>query len=138
MSQSDAQSEDEKYRKALSNYSASFMSDSKWLRLFRAINAAGISLPKVQWSYIDSDHSDWISFPEEHDLSAHRFADGKFQPFEYRWIESIFIPRRYQEIADVGYEEEQDADSVIEALSAAGQFEIAQSEDGITIYGYKK
>ena len=138
MNHPDAHSEDEEYRKVLSRYTTSYMSDSKWLRLFRAVNSAGISLPKVKWSYIGYDHSEWISFPEEHDLSAHRFADGRFQPFEYRWIESIFIPRRYRPVADVGYEEEQDTDGVVEALSAAGQFEISQSEDGITIYGYKK
>ena len=130
--------EDDEYRKVMANYDASFMSNAKWLRLFRAVIQANVGIERAEWRFIGSAHSIWQSFPSEHDLMPTRFADGKFQPFEYRWLESVFIPSRFRPIAGVGYEREQDTNAVVAALEDAGQFSIEQSEKGLTIHAYRR
>lgn len=130
--------EDIEYQKALAKYEASYMSDAKWLKLFRAIIHAGIHIEHAHWKFIDSTHAYWKSFPAEKDLTPTRFADGKFQPFEYRWIESVFVPHRFRPIADVGFERHQDTEAMVTALELAGQFNIEETADGITIHAYKR
>jgi hypothetical protein len=130
--------EDIGYQKAVAKYSASFMSDAKWLKLFRTIIASGVSIEHAVWFVIDSPHSFTTSFPSEHDLLPSRFKDGKFQPFEYRWIESVYIPNRFKPIIGVGYEREQHTSAIITALDAVGQFPIEEMDDGVRIYAYRK
>lgn len=130
--------EDDEYRNAMANYDASFMSNAKWLRLFRAVIQAGISIERAEWRFIGSAHSLWQSFPSERDLMPTRFSDGKFQPFEYRWLESVFIPSRFGSIVGVGYEQEQDTRAIAAVLDVAGQFSIEKSESGLTIYAYRR
>lgn len=131
------QSEDIEYRRAVSKYSASYMSNTKWLKLFRAVNSAGVSLERVRWKFIDTEHFVEVSFPTERDLQLTRFSDGKFQPFEYRWLESVFIPHTFRPTVGVGYEKKQDTAAVLSALERAGQFPIEVSPEGVTIFGYR-
>ncbi|WP_018605372.1 hypothetical protein [Uliginosibacterium gangwonense] len=131
-------SADVEYQKALAKYDASFMSDAKWLRLFRAVVSAGLVIDRASWKFVDSEHSIWQSFPSDRDLMPTRFADGKFQPFEYKWIESVFIPARYRPIEDVGYEKTQDTQGIVAALESEGKFQITKSETGITIHAYQR
>ena len=130
--------DDREYQKAMSKYSASFMSDAKWLKLFRAIIQAEIQINRAEWRFIDSTHSIWESFPSSDDLMPTRFADGRFQPFEYRWLESVFIPCSYKPIPGVGYERQQNTAAVLAALAAVGQFPIEESTIGITINAYRR
>jgi hypothetical protein len=51
-----SQSDDFEYRKAASKYSASYMSNAKWLKLFRAVISTGVPLERVQWKFIDTEH----------------------------------------------------------------------------------
>lgn len=128
--------DDDLYRQAIAQYSSSFMSNAKWLKLFRGIIQAEIHIERAEWRFIGSSHSTWQSFPSENDLFPTRFADGKFQPFEYRWLESIYIPERYRPISNVGYERQQDILAVTTALANAGQFRLDESMHGIIIHGY--
>jgi hypothetical protein len=130
--------EDVEYRKAASRYGASFMSNAKWLKLFRAVIDAGIAVERAQWRFIDSEHSIQVSFPEERDLGPTRFADGKFQPFEYRWIESVYVPNVFRPTPSVGYEKRQDTGALVAALEKVGRFPVEVSPDGITIVGYRR
>jgi hypothetical protein len=130
--------EDLAYRKALLKYSASFMSNAKWLSLFQAVIRANVEIQRAEWRFLDSSHSVWVSFPSEGDLLPTRFADGKFQPFEYRWLESVYIPNSYRPVRDVGYVRRQDTESVVRVLANAGQFPIEVSADGITIRAYRR
>jgi hypothetical protein len=129
--------EDAEYQKASSKYSASYMSNAKWLKLFRAVISAGVKLECVRWKFIDTEHSVEASFPEERDLEPTGFADGKFQPIEYRWLESVFIPHVFKSKAGVGYEKMQDTAAVLAALEKAGHFPVEVSQEGITILGYR-
>tara|TARA_R100000322_G_scaffold169982_1_gene143715 strand:- start:388 stop:792 length:405 start_codon:yes stop_codon:yes gene_type:complete len=131
------QSEDAEYRKAAAKYSASYMSNAKWTKLFRAVISAGVPIEKVRWKFIDTDHFVEVSFPEERDLEPTRFADGKFQPFEYRWLEWIFIPHAFKPRAGVGYRKRQDTAAVVAVLEKVGQFPVEISQEGVTIRGYR-
>lgn len=132
-----SQSEDVEYRKAASKYSASYMNNAKWLKLFRAVISAGVPLERVRWKFIDTEHFVEASFPGEQDLEPTGFADGKFQPFEYRWLESVFIPHAFKPKASVGYEKKQDTAAVLAALEKVGQFPVEVSPEGVTIRGYR-
>ncbi len=131
------QNEDAEYRKVAAKYSASYMSNAKWLKCFRAVISAGIPLERVRWKFIGTEHFVEVSFPLERDLEPTRFADGKFQPFEYRWLEFVFIPHAFKPKDGVGYERKQDTAAVVAALEQAGQFPIEVSSEGITIRGYR-
>jgi hypothetical protein len=130
--------EDLEYSKALAKYSASFMNNAKWLSFFRAIIQAGIKVERAEWRFIDSTHSIWESFPDERDLLPTRFADGKFQPIEYRWLESVYIPNSFRPKAGVGYELRQDTGAMVNALAKVGQFPIEESATGIALQAYRR
>jgi hypothetical protein len=129
---------DDTYQKAVSKYDASYMSNAKWLRLFRTAIRAQISFEFAVWRYIDSDHSAQIAFPKGFDLGETRFNDGRFQPHEYKWIESVFIPNSYRPKAGIGYEKKQETAAFVEALAKVGKFPVEVSEDGITIVAYRR
>ncbi|HET7126521.1 MAG TPA: hypothetical protein VFI26_05455, partial [Lysobacter sp.] len=77
-------SNDHEYARASAKYSASFMSNAKWLKLFQAIISSGVKIERAEWRYIDSAAVDHNALPEDCDLLPTRFADGRFQPFEYK------------------------------------------------------
>jgi hypothetical protein len=135
--------DDSRYTKAASKYSVSHMSDSKWLRLFRAIDQSDVPIDHARWSFIDDDFVMWQGFPREKDLLEHRFNDGRFQPFDYRWIRSIFIPREYRPWPVSTHPghcfiRTQDVDRVRGVIEAAGEFKLVESEDGLTILAYER
>lgn len=113
------------------------MNIAKWLKQFLAVISAGISLERAQWKFIDMAHFVEVAFPVELDLEPTRFTDGKFQPFEYRWLEFVFIPHSFKPKVDVGNEKKQDTVSVLAALEKAGQFPVEFSSEGVTIRGYR-
>ncbi len=63
-------------------------------------------------------------FSWEKDLLPNRFADGRFQPFEYRWLESVYIPSRFRPNARVEYERKQDTGAIATALSKVKKFSL--------------
>ena len=128
--------EDDAYQKAVSRYSVAYMSNAKWVRLFTAVARAGVVIERARWATIGTDHTFWQAFPRESDLLPTRFQDGRFQPFEYKWIHSIHIPREYRPIADVGYTRKQDVEALKAAIDAVGEFQTELMEDGLTILGY--
>jgi hypothetical protein len=135
--------DDFRYDKTASKYSVSHMSDSKWLRLFRVIDQSDLQIDHAQWSFIDDESVMWQGFPRERDLLEHRFNDGRFQPFDYRWIRSIFIPREFrpQPVSThpvTCYIQTQDVDRIRHVIESAGQFKLVESEQGLTILAYER
>ena len=130
--------EDREYETARSKYSASFMSNTKWLRLFSAVIESGLKIEYAEWRVIGSDRSFWEPFPTSIDLLPTRFSDGRFQLLEYRWLESVFIPSGYKPTSAVGYERKQDTVSLVAVLATAGQFQVEESIGGVTVHAYRK
>jgi hypothetical protein len=76
--------------------------------------------------------------PREKDLLPTRFADGMFQPFEYRWLEWVFIPHEYKPHPGVGFIRKQDTEPLLNVINSVGQFEVEVSEEGIRLLAYRK
>jgi len=129
--------EDRRYKNAIAKFSASFMSDAKWLRFFHEVIRSGVPIEQAAWQYLGATSPIWQSFPQVNDLMPTRFADGKFQPWEYRWLESVFIPAAFKPTPGVGYERKQDVEAVAAKLGAAGQFPIEVSAAGLTLRAYQ-
>jgi hypothetical protein len=129
---------DLEYKKASQKYSISHMNNSKWLKLFSAWADSGVEIDISYWKFIDSEHQETHGLPKQNDLLQNRFADGAFQPFEYKWILSISIPRSYKPVLNVGFEREQDIDKLRLIAKSLGQFPIFNNDDGIEVRGYEK
>ncbi len=129
---------DLEYKKASQKYSVSHMSNSKWLKLFSAWAESGIDIEVSRWKFIDSEHEEDHCLPKSYDLLQNRFADGRFQPFEYKWILSISIPRTYKPISTVGFEREQDVEKLKSIAKTLGEFPIFDTQNGIEIRGYEQ
>ena len=81
------------YDKFAKRFSASYMSNAKWRKLFLAWVQSQVDVQHAEWSYIDSSNVSVIPLPRERDILETHFADGRFQPTEYKWTRSIRIPR---------------------------------------------
>jgi hypothetical protein len=127
---------DDEYLKAASRFSVSYMSNAKWVRLFTAVARSGIKVDRAQWNMIEDDHAFWNRMPRESDLLPSRFQDGAFQPFEYKWIRSIFIPREYRPYPGIGYTRNQDVEGVRAAIEENGAFPLEDQGEGLLIKGY--
>jgi hypothetical protein len=128
--------QDDEYVKATARFSVSYMSNAKWVRLFTAVARSGITVERAQWNMIENDHAFWQRMPHESDLLPSRFQDGAFQPFEYKWIRSIFIPKEYRPYPDVGYTRHQDTNGVRAAIEEVGVFQLEDIDGGLVIKGY--
>lgn len=128
---------DEAYRRARAKYSVAHMSNAKWLELFGAAADSGVVINRATWRFIDTEHVQENPLPHRAQLLPSRFADGRFQPFEYKWILSIFIPREYRVKPDVGATRLQDVTRLRAALDAAGNFPLVERGDGLSIVAYE-
>ena len=129
---------DEEYLKAKSKYSTSHMNNSKWLKLFTAWAESGVEIESSKWKYLDSNHEEEHCLPKRSDLLHTRFADGRFQPIEYKWILSISIPRTYRPVSNVGYERTQDIEKLVSVAEELGKFPIIATNNGIEVIAYEK
>jgi hypothetical protein len=129
---------EEHYIKVSGRFSASLMSNAKWRKLFVLVARADLRIVRATWRFIDSENTMIQGLPREDELCESRFRDGRFQPFEYKWILSIEIPREYRPVADVGYVRHQPVEKLIEVLGSAGKFPLEQDDAGVTIVAYKR
>jgi hypothetical protein len=130
------QTGDDEYHRAAAKYSVSYMSDTKWRKLFLAVHRAGVGIERAIWRFIDSDRPFEMGLPREDELDATMIRDGRFQPTEYKWIESIFVPSEYRPRADVGYTKRQDVDGLVKVLQSVADFMLEKRLDGVAILGY--
>ena len=129
---------DIEYQKIVKHYSVSHMNNTKWRKLFLCWAKSGIKIKFSEWSFIDSEHKVIHRLPYEKDLLENRFSDGHFQPFEYKWISTIYIPNSYKPVNKVGFMLEQDTGGLKEIAKSVGNFPIFLKNGGIEIRGYEK
>lgn len=129
---------DLEYQKACNKYSVRYMSNSKWFKLFAAWADAGIEVEVSYWRFIDSEHEEVHCLPKSYDLLPHGFADGRFQPFEYKWILSVAIPQNYRPKSNVAFERSQDVEHLKSIAKELGHFPIFDLENGIEVRGYEE
>lgn len=127
---------DQRHEELAAKYQYSFMSDTKWRRAFTAIAGSGVKIERAIWRFIDGEAPWETGLPSVEELDERRLRDGRFQPVEYRWIESIFIPRTFRRRKEIVLDIEQPVDAVIDALRREGDFFLQIRDEGVTVVGY--
>lgn len=116
------------------------MSNAKWRRLFTCFGEANFGEIVSEWKHIDSDAlTAHRNLPTEKDIGVlgKYFSDGRFQPYEFKWIEWIKIPRTYfNERYRRTYV--QDLPGIIHAIEQCGGIDYSRDEQEVVIFGYKR
>lgn len=126
------------YERSAAALSASYMSDTKWLKVFGAIADSGLHLEGATWKFIDSERLHVWGVPCRSDLLADRLTDGRFQLVEYKWIEWIRFPPSWHPVAGIGDSVPQDIETLGRVLESAGRFHYVVGEEGLTLFGYRR
>ena len=126
----------DEYQKVLKKFQNSYMSNAKWRKLFVALANFG-NIEYSEWKLVDNPAPQVKRFPKKTELMEKRFADGYFQPFEYKWIEWIKVPAVYRLHEHVDLEKSNDLDQIFRTIEAIGLFEIEKTSEYLKIYAYK-
>jgi len=123
------------------DFNCSFMSNSKWRKLFLAL--APLNLEHAYWKFVDCKDEFLDRFVEEKFLMERFIGDCCLsigEPFAYRRIQWVEIPEaginhQYEKISYINFK--QDIEAIESILESIGEFEIEITERGIRIYGHK-
>ena len=126
----------------LRKYSASFMSDSKWRKLFSVVNESNTELSHCVWKLVSKELPLNGHLPDFESLGEDFVGDcGALNgPFSFQEIEWLFLPTSYE---FKPYENAplkvltQSIDHIVMQLNKLGKFEYEKSTKGLKIYGYK-
>ena len=121
-------------------FSASFMSNSKWKKLFVALQP--VELRQAYWKFVDLEQEFADLFVTEHNLMDQFIGDCGLHlgPCAYRrieWVEIPHIGRDWITPSVPALSFKQDVEGALSVLEAIGKFEIERTDRGIRIYGYK-
>lgn len=115
------------------------MSNTKWRKVFAAIDESGISIRRCEFKCIDSDYITMEPRPPlTRELMETRFADSIWQPFEYKWIEWFRFPREFKPYPGVGLAVYQDLEALRDAIMAAAAACLELDADYLWLYGYRR
>lgn len=128
---------DERWAKHAARFSRWCMSNTKWRKLFLAVHEAQCAAPHLEHKTIESTHIFHALWPGPRDLGVSRFNDTNWQPFDYRWIEWIRIPRQFEPHPGVGFTVAQDVDAIAEVIRQTLHASIDLDEQFLWIYGYR-
>jgi hypothetical protein len=125
------------YRKARAAFSAAYMSNAKWRKVFAALATMDLKTGRMQLKLIDSDHVEDHGQPRLKDVLDTRFEDGQFQPVAYKWIEWVHFPRSYRPHGHLPYEVTQDVQAIKAVLDKCGRLMLRLDESGLTLLAYE-
>jgi hypothetical protein len=134
---------DRSARFARREFSHALMSDTKWRKLFAAVDEAGVRPERILvkfmrapqpaemiWPGLETQHAPWP------------WIDSGLGPIELRTIEWILIPTTFQVprwVSNVPPAEvHQDLDRIEEVLTQLGQFPVERTAEGLRITGYRR
>jgi len=119
-------------------FSISFMSNSKWEKLFKALDADDITLDHVKLKLVDRKTPVITYMPKTEDLENIWVSEGKNDcNYFYKEIEWIELLRVYKPSNVPSQYVHQTIDLASEIITQTGQFETENTETGLKIYGYK-
>jgi hypothetical protein len=125
-------------------FTASFMSDSKWRRLFTILARPDLGIRQALWKFVDLETPLRFGLPDTEDLAGKLSRSGWFfepggeSPFKrIEWVEitRLDIPYGWEKIPHK--HRQQNVDTAVALLEEAGQFELESTELGVRIYGYR-
>ena len=124
-----------------SNYQYSFMSNTKWKKLFSALDIPELIFDQIILKKVNTDmpYRTWV--PQKDDLEDKWVSEGENEySYFYKEIEWIEIPKI---VKPYGYENIpfkhyiQDIELIKNILEEIGKFEIEITDIGFKIFGYK-
>ncbi|MCW8887324.1 MAG: hypothetical protein OQK12_19035 [Motiliproteus sp.] len=118
------------------------MSNSKWRKLFTAINVDSVPINQCSWKLVTEDKSLDGHLPNARYLSEDHVGDcGALSgPFLFQEIEWVLLPRvvSFQRYEHAPIEHlNQNIEALKTLIDETGNFEYEISIDGLKIYGYK-
>jgi len=122
------------------SFSASFMSNSKWRRLFLALAAPEMRVEQLVWKFVGRDLPVRGAAPDAECLGEAIVQNTSFAPFPYKEIEWIEIPRNNIRPGDESVpfkHRPQNPEMVQQLLAGLGQFEMSLLPEGLRVYGYR-
>ncbi len=128
--------EEQRFRKQAARFQHSWMSNAKWRKVLSAIADTQSNVTRCEFKCIDSDYITEVRSPQSRDIEHVRFADGAFQPFEYKWIEWLRFPRRLKPYPGVGYIAEQDVEALRVEIEASADAMLTLDEEYLWLFGY--
>lgn len=129
--------------KELSRFSASFMSNAKWRKLFSVINNGSLPISWCTWRMVGDKHPVEGKLPVLTRLSDSHVGDcGALNgPFPFKAIEWLLLPHKFgyrsYDNAPMKYIT-QDLKEIAQTIDSIGKCEYELTQDGLKIYGYKK
>jgi hypothetical protein len=135
-----------KGRRNLHGFSASLMSDTKWRKLFVALDRPDLSIRQVRLKFRDVEHSKTLQMPTRASLACPRaFIDlDEYGPTPLRSIEWIEFPAaaEYTRPSPDGRGRvpskfvKQDIEQIEAILAVVGQFPMERNGDALRINGH--
>ena|SRR5688572_11912971 len=104
------------------SFSTTFMSNSKWRRLFSALAATDPAIRKLRWKFVGRDAEVEGAAPDAECLGGSYVTRTSFAAFPYKEIEWVELP---------------DLSDLPQSVAAVGKFEATQTPTGVRIYGYR-
>ena len=121
-------------------FSVSYMSNSKWRKLFTVLDVPDLMLNQCYWKFIDNNDDFLGCFTKSDELMEEYVGDYGAGPFAFKRIEWVEIckvgkPAGYEKVPFKHWQ--QDIDEALEILKKTGQFETELTKRGLRIYGFK-
>jgi hypothetical protein len=113
------------------NTRASLMSDTKWRKLFTALDASGLRFNHCIWKFVGRDDAVPGSMGDGLHPPWPWIDTSTFGPTPLRSIEWLWIPRLIK-----WGRKTQDVDRAAQVISDLGRYPIEVSERGLLIRGY--
>lgn len=121
------------------DYTCSYMSNSKWIKLFKALDTDEITLNHVSLKKISNLDSFFTYMPKSEDLDLKWVTEGynecKYFYKEIEWVEFVACYKPSDIPAEYEY---QSIDLVRNVISSIGLFQVEESLNGLKVFGYKK
>ncbi|WHO39937.1 hypothetical protein PMI04_004910 [Sphingobium sp. AP49] len=124
-------------------FSHALMSDTKWRKLFVAVNESGWQASLVEVKFVDSDDAEtrYMRWPGlNNSWAPPEWIDtAEFGPIELRSIEWLVIPTAVVTHGQAGLAQPgtlQNFTAIEAALNQVGEFPLEQTQNGLKITGY--
>ena len=113
------------------NYSASNMSNSKWVKLFKIVASISNEIPCMNYKLVYGEEV-FYSFTEQHE--EHVEEQWFIEPLIYKEIEWVEFPVKN----NIEATKIQNISLLKEKLILSGKFPIEETETGVRVHAYHK
>jgi hypothetical protein len=123
-------------------YSKSYMSNTKWRKLFSLVNSESMTITACKWKLVNEKEPQNGWLPDYRQLGEDYVGDcGALNgPFEFKAIEWVLLPSEYSykpnDKAPTKYRY-QNIEELRQKIESAGKFEYEVLSEGIKIFGYR-